>query len=242
MIVTPLRALVERLSWAIGESELNTIEAKQELMLSIINMHGDHIDMLSDLQSSPVNVPCTRMCLAGKYAAMFKKTVLASAIGLTLGLSASGAWAGPKLVPLFGTSFRVNGLVGDSSNQNRDPFEVQVFSAGNECLRIAGVTQDADMEATLVSPTGRMWQDDDGNGLNRPLIKAITDVRGWYTFQVSHFSTGVVNADFSVDLLRTTSTSSLCNPPTGPRVFVAPAEAPAKSGQQAPKTMGGANG
>ena len=39
--------------------------------------------------------------------------------------------------------------------------------------------QGDDLEATLVSPTGRTWHDDDGKGLNRPLIKAITDVRGW---------------------------------------------------------------
>lgn len=168
------------------------------------------------------------------------KAVLASAIGLTLALSTASAWAGPKLVPLFGTNFRVNGLVGDSSNQNRDPFVVQLFSAGNECLRIAGVTQGADLEATLTSPTGRIWQDDDGNGSQRPLIKAITDVRGWYTFQMSHFSTGVVNADFSVDLLRTTSTSASCNPQTVPRVTLAPATAPAKSTEKAPKSVGGA--
>ena len=113
---------------------------------------------------------------------MTAKTVLASVLGLTLTLSASGAWAGPKLVPLFGTTFRVNGLVSDSSNigadRNRDPFVVQLFSSGNECLRIAGISQDADLEATLISPTGRTWQNDDGNGLQRPLIKAITDVRG----------------------------------------------------------------
>lgn len=173
---------------------------------------------------------------------MVAKSVLASAIGLTLALSTGSAWAGPKLVPLFGTTFRVNGLVGDSSNQNRDPFVVQLFSAGNECLRIAGISQGADLEATLTSPTGRVWQDDDGNGLQRPLIKAITDVRGWYTFQVSHFSTSVVNVDFSVDLLRTSSTSSLCTPATGPSVFAAPLAAQAKSTQSAPKTAGGAGG
>ena len=171
---------------------------------------------------------------------MVAKSVLATAIGLTLALSTGNAWAGPKLVPLFNTTFRVNGVVGDSSNQNRDPFVVQLFSAGNECLRIAGVSQDADLEATLTSPTGRVWQDDDGNGLNRPLIKAITDVRGWYTFQVSHFSSSVVNVDFSVDLLRVPSTSALCNLPTNPRVLAAPAAITAKSTQKAPKVVGGA--
>jgi hypothetical protein len=171
---------------------------------------------------------------------MVARSVMACAIGLTLALSTGQAWAGPKLVPLFGTTFRVNGLVSDSSNQNRDPFVVQLFSAGNECLRIAGISQDADVEATLTSPTGRVWQDDDGNGANRPLIKAITDVRGWYTFQVSHFSTAVINADFSVDLLRVASTNALCNPPTGPRALVAPAAAAAKSSQKAAKVVGGA--
>src|SRR5687767_10363768 len=171
---------------------------------------------------------------------MSTKATLAAAIGLTLALPAASAFAGPKLVPLFNTNFRVNGLVGDSSNQNRDPFVVQLFSAGNECLRIAGVSQDADVEATLTSPTGRVWQDDDGNGANRPLIKAITDVRGWYTFQVSHFSSSVVNADFSADLLRVASTSPSCNPPTNPRVFAAPAAVAAKSTQKAPKVVGGA--
>lgn len=179
---------------------------------------------------------------------IFKTCVLASGVAFSAALSAGSAWAGPKLVPLFNTTFRVNGLVGDSSDvnapgvRNRDPFVVQLFSAGNECLRIAGVAQDADVEATLTSPTGRVWQDDDGNGQNRPLIKAITDVRGWYTFQVSHFSTAAVNVDFSVDLLRTASVSPLCNPPTGPRVFAAPAAAVAKSTQKAPKVVGGAGG
>ncbi len=171
---------------------------------------------------------------------MSTKAIFASAIGLTLAMAAHDAWAGPKLVPLTNTTFRVNGLVGDSSNGNRDPFVVQLFSAGNECLRIAGVSQNADLEATLISPTGRTWQDDDSNGQQRPLIKAITDVRGWYTFQMSHFSTSVVNADFSVDLLRVASNNSLCNPPTAFRVALAPAASPAKSTQKSPATVGGA--
>ena len=90
------------------------------------------------------------------------KAVLASAIGLTLALSTASAWAGPKLVPLFGTNFRVNGLVGDSSNQNRDPFVAQVFTTGTECLRISVISQDQDLKATLISPSGTVWQDDDG--------------------------------------------------------------------------------
>ena len=57
---------------------------------------------------------------------------------------------------------------------------------------------------------------------------------------MSHFSTGVVDADFSVDLLRVAATNALCNPPTGPRVFVAPAATAVKSAQQAQAPVGGA--
>jgi hypothetical protein len=72
-----------------------------------------------------------------------------------------------------------------NASQNRDPFVAQVFTSGAECLRIAVVSQGQDLEATLISPTGRIWQDDDSGGSNRPLIRAITDVRGWYPLTLS---------------------------------------------------------
>ena len=117
-----------------------------------------------------------------------------------------------------------------------EPVIVAVLDSGIDTLH-------EDLKSVLWTNPGEIpgnGKDDDGNGSQRPLIKAITDVRGWYTFQMSHFSTGVVNADFSVDLLRTTSTSASCNPQTVPRVTLAPAEAPAKSTEKAPKSVGGA--
>jgi hypothetical protein len=96
------------------------------------------------------------------------------------------------------------------------------------------------LEATLVSPTGRIWKDDDSNGSARPLLKALTDVRGWYPLVLSRFAGSSVNADFTIDITCLPSTSSLCASATAPRIFVAPA---AKSSLRdfAPMPAGGTN-
>jgi hypothetical protein len=164
-----------------------------------------------------------------------KRTAVA-ALTLGLTLSTQSAWAGAK-IQSFGTT-RVNGSVETNINNNRDPFDAQVFSAGGECLVIAVVSQGADMEATLVSPSGRIWQDDDSNGSLRPLIKAVTDVRGWYPLIMSHFSGAVTNADFSMDVTRVPTTDPRCASPTAPRVFQPEQKAAGSLGQ---KPVGGAN-
>jgi hypothetical protein len=96
------------------------------------------------------------------------------------------------------------------------------------------------LEATLVSPTGRIWKDDDSNGSARPLLKALTDVRGWYPLVLSRFAGSSVNADFTIDITRLPSTSSLCAPATAPRILVAPAVKSTK-GNAEPMPLGGAN-
>ena len=150
-------------------------------------------------------------------------TVAALFLGLTL--PAQQSWAGAKLFDRSGdtAATRFNGTVETTVNNNRDPFVAQIFTSGAECLRIAVVSQGTDLEATLVSPTGRVWQDDDGGGSLRPLIKAVTDVRGWYPLMLSHFAGNSVNADFTIDITRLPSTSALCAPATAPRLSLAPA-------------------
>jgi hypothetical protein len=135
---------------------------------------------------------------------------------------------------------RFNGTVETNATNNRDPFVAQIFTSGAECLRIAVVSQGTDLEATLVSPSGRVWQDDDGNGSLRPLLKALTDVRGWYPLVLSNFAGTSVNADFTLDITRLPSTSSLCAPATAPRIFVAPA-GKAPKGNSEPVPAGGTN-
>lgn len=149
--------------------------------------------------------------------------VLGAAIAMT-----GPASAGSKLVPFFGSVMTFNGTTETTANNNVDPFVVQLFSAGNECLRIAVTSQGTDLEATLVSPDGRTWRDDDGNGSLRPLVKAITVTRGWHILRLSHYNGAAVNADFTVQVLRTTSTNLQCSPPSSPVTsFAAPAQKPA---------------
>ena len=161
-------------------------------------------------------------------------------LGLTL--PAGQSWAGAKIFDNNAdtAATRFNGSVETNTSNNRDPFVAQVFSAGAECLRIAVVSQGSDLEATLLSPTGRVWQDDDSGGSTRPLIKAITDVRGWYPVVLSHFAGSSVNADFTIDITRVPSSSPLCAPATAPRISLAPA---LKSAEQSVTSSpsGGAN-
>jgi hypothetical protein len=151
-------------------------------------------------------------------------------------LVAGQAHAGAKIFSSGLT--RVNGSIEFNANQNRDPFVAQVFSSGGECLRIAVVAQGADLEATLVSPSGRVWQDDDSNGSLRPRLHAVTDVRGWYPLALSHFAGTAVNADFSMDIQRLPTAS--CNPVTPPARLAAPMRA-GKSGSVGAGVQGGAN-
>ena len=99
---------------------------------------------------------------------MIKRTLFGAAIAAaSLSALASSAWAGSKIFLSGSTVMTVNGTLETNASQNRDPFVAQVFTAGAECLRIAVVSQGQDLEATLISPTGRIWQDDDSGGSNR---------------------------------------------------------------------------
>lgn len=166
---------------------------------------------------------------------------LASAFAVIGALSAADpAWAGSKIFS-YGTSvLTVNGTVETNASQNRDPFVAQVFTTGTECLRISVISQDQDLKATLISPSGTVWQDDDGGGLNRPLIKAITNVRGWYPLTLSHWSGASVNSDFTMTVQRAAVSSSLCAQATTPRAAVAAAAA-SKSSSNGPQRAGGPN-
>ena len=177
-----------------------------------------------------------------KTSIISRKGLALAALVLGLALPAQESWAGAKLFDnsTDSAATRFNGSVETTVNNNRDPFVAQVFSSGAECLRIAVVSQGTDLEATLVSPTGRVWQDDDSNGLNRPLLKALTDVRGWYPLVLSHFAGSPVNADFTIDITRLPSTSSLCAPATAPRILVAPAVKSTRGNAES-MPLGGAN-
>ncbi|SFK10727.1 hypothetical protein [Methylocapsa palsarum] len=141
----------------------------------------------------------------------------AAILGTAFGLSGT-AQAGPKIFAYLGQTITFNGTVDNPSN-NVDPFTVELFSTGNECLRIAVTAQGGDLEGTLVAPDGRVWQDDDGNGSLRPLIKAITTKRGWHILRLSSFNGSSIYADFTVQVARLASSDPACASPTGVTAF-----------------------
>jgi hypothetical protein len=101
---------------------------------------------------------------------------------------------------------------------DRDPFILQIYTGGGECVRLDVTNQTHDLEMILISPTGRIWRNDDRAYPNdrRPLIKAITDINGWYTLQVSHYTGGNVIADFTLRYGRYNSGNPNCSSVTTP--------------------------
>jgi hypothetical protein len=160
---------------------------------------------------------------------VIKKALPIAALVSSLGMLSQQALAGSNLFdPFDGPSTIITGTYittttgGTNADLfNADPFVVQIFSSGGECVRVEGLSQGTDLEAVLVSPNGQVWRDDDGAGSLRPLIKAITPsgIRGWYTLQVSHFAGGHAAAnysDFSLAYGRFASTSASCSGATVP--------------------------
>ncbi|HSE83605.1 MAG TPA: hypothetical protein VLB01_03565 [Thermodesulfobacteriota bacterium] len=147
-----------------------------------------------------------------------------SALVLGLLVMPNSVWAGSKIFDSQNNCTSLNcqsltfmGSYETNENDNVDPFLIQVFSTGSECLRIDVTGQGTDLEATLVSPSGKIWQNDDRSGSNpRPLIKAITDVRGWYPLILSHSTGAFNNADFTVKVGRYPSSNVNCDNPTSP--------------------------
>ena len=124
------------------------------------------------------------------------------------------------------SSQSIHGTYHSDTLGDRDPFILQIYSFGDECVRL-DVTdvKDAitggirDLEMVLISPTGRIWRNDDRNASDsRPLIKAITDINGWYTLQVSHYAGADVIADFTLRYGRYDSGNPNCFSVTPPLV------------------------
>ena len=163
-----------------------------------------------------------------------KKLLILVAPSLGLMISPHQAWAGAQMFTNQSncTTSDCGGLtVGGTYLYEQQfnqalPFTVQLFSAGNECLRVTGLTQDTDLEAVLVSPDGQFWVDDDGNGNGRPRIVAQTTVKGWYTLQISRYDGKGPGSNFTLKYGRYPLSNTNCSSPTTRMNFLAPASSP----------------
>jgi hypothetical protein len=147
---------------------------------------------------------------------------------LGLALTSSAGWAGPQVFDTQNNCFTFNclatvlhGTYTHDQFHNANPFILQVFTSGNECLRIDVTQEPTDLETTLTCPSGRTWQNDDRSFFDlRPLIKAITPApRGWCTLTISRFDGEGPSADFTVAIGRYPSANVNCASPTPPSVF-----------------------
>ena len=114
------------------------------------------------------------------------------------------------------SSQSIRGTYHSDAAGDRDPFILQIYSGGGECVRLDVTAETHDLEMVLISPTGRIWRNDDFFDDPRPLIEAITDINGWYTLQVSHYNGGNVIADFTLRYGRYNSGNPNCSSVTPP--------------------------
>ncbi len=104
----------------------------------------------------------------------------------------------------------------NANNTQAIPFTIQVFSSGNECLRLSVVSQASDLETVLIGPEGTTWRDDDGGGSFLPLIQANTPIQGWYTVHISSFNGSGAASLFTLRYGRYNSGNPNCATPTPP--------------------------
>ena len=131
------------------------------------------------------------------------------------------AWASPTLTTApstctgldCGGSTITGNYVYEQNFSQGIPFSVQLFSSGNECLRVSVTSQTIDTELALVSPDNRFWVNDDFNGL-RPRIVANTTVKGWYTLQVTKYDGAGPGGQFTFKYGRYPLSNPNCSNPT----------------------------
>jgi hypothetical protein len=125
-------------------------------------------------------------------------------------------------------------------NQTAGPWTAEIFAPTNGCLRLQGLTQNADLEITAVSPGGVVFRNDDSGLLPCPLcplVKINGTQNGWYTVSVSHFAGSPVQENFTLSFGQYNVNNPNCSLPTIP--VAAPAAAASKAGGSSPRASGG---
>jgi hypothetical protein len=101
-------------------------------------------------------------------------------------------------------------------------WDINVFSSGDECIRLDVISQNTDLEMVVVAPNGTVYRNDDRTVLDaRPLVKIDpTPNNGWYTVHLARFDGSAVNANFVLLYGRHNSGNVNCSNPT--QGFVVP--------------------
>lgn len=128
---------------------------------------------------------------------MNKIVAAALLAGAVAALNVSTAYAGSTIwVPpssctgINCASNTINTNVTTSSSLNGiEPFVMQVMSTTQFCTRLDVLSQNTDMEITVISPDGTVFRNDDRPGDLRPLVVIPAgQTTGWYTVQISRYN------------------------------------------------------
>jgi len=135
--------------------------------------------------------------------------VFLAALIFGLSLPIKPAWAGFDIFdPTVSTcttlncsSVRLDGTVhafGPSANQ----WNVNVFAAPRECLRVAVTAEVADLETVVRAPNGTVFRNDDGFIAPCPLCPVVKVAsaanNGWYAVSIAQFAGAPGESNFTV--------------------------------------------
>jgi hypothetical protein len=102
----------------------------------------------------------------------------------------SEIWSGAATCTAINcSSLTINSTVELDAFGNAHPVVFELKGSTGDCLRVDVTTEAADTQAVLVSPSGKVWSNDDrGYPDLRPLIVANADVVGFYTLTIGRYT------------------------------------------------------
>jgi hypothetical protein len=124
-------------------------------------------------------------------------------------------------VQVGGTMNAAGAPIGAASARSAGPWVGEIFADNGACLRLDVLVEDTDGIMVAVSPSGRVFSNDDRDGDDlRPLVKIGNTERGWYTVHVSTFAGVPSEADFILAFGRYNRGNRNCASPTPPSLEV----------------------
>lgn len=129
--------------------------------------------------------------------------------GLVLGVALMGgtAWAtnmfGPSntCTELNCGSQGISGTV-TQFGPTAQPWVAEIFASPGRCMRVAVVSEGADLKTVVTAPDGEVFRNDDGFAGNCPLCPVVkianTPNNGWYTVSINYWNGAPVSTNFTL--------------------------------------------